>query len=151
MRTIITKTRQAIEDTREMLKDKEEENYKQQTKFYENFVHKDFKQLEKELFPVEDLHIGELNPQIGRRIHNQKLNRLRYMQEEQQTTMLGGKGGSLSQSQNYSKQKLNPWAISRMGHRRCIGEPSYLKECSQSQLAQQKKSFGQFLQQMPYN
>ena len=29
------------------------------------------KQLEQELFPVTDIHIGELNPTIGRRVFNQ--------------------------------------------------------------------------------
>ena len=29
-----------------------------------------FKTLEAELFPVEDVQIGELNPVLGRRVHN---------------------------------------------------------------------------------
>ena len=62
MRTIITKTRKVIEESKEMLKDREQERYNQQVKFYENFMKNDFKRLESELFPIEDLHMGELNP-----------------------------------------------------------------------------------------
>ena len=38
--------------------------------FFNNFLVNDMRELERELFPVTDLHMGELNPQIGRRIHN---------------------------------------------------------------------------------
>ena len=46
MRTIITKTRKVIEESKEMLKDREQERYNQQVKFYENFMKNDFKRLE---------------------------------------------------------------------------------------------------------
>lgn len=46
MRTIITKTRKVIEESKEMLKDREQERYNQQVKFYENYVKNDFKRLE---------------------------------------------------------------------------------------------------------
>lgn len=40
-----------------------------EARFYENFVKDDMRQLEAELFPADQIHIGELNPIIGRRIH----------------------------------------------------------------------------------
>ena len=45
--------------------------------FFENFLTEDILQLEMELFPVEDLHIGEINPVLGQRIQNDKLEHLR--------------------------------------------------------------------------
>lgn len=51
------------------------------------------------------------------------MSRLRYMQQQQIMQANG-----LSQSFVHSKRKLNPWAHSMMGHRRCTGEPSYLRD-----------------------
>ena len=45
--------------------------------FFENFLTEDILQLEMELFPVEDLHIGEINPVLGQCIQNDKLEHLR--------------------------------------------------------------------------
>ena len=79
MRTIITKTKRLIRESKELLIDKEKEELKQKTKFYENFIQDDMRMAEQELFPIEDIHIGELNLQIGQRIHNEKLSQLRMM------------------------------------------------------------------------
>ena len=49
--------------------------------FFENFLTEDILQLEMELFPVEDLHIGEINPVIAQRIHNDKLEHLRSIRK----------------------------------------------------------------------
>ena len=62
MRTIITKTKRLIRESKELLIDKEKEELKQRTKFYENFIQDDMRMAEQELFPIEDIHIGELNP-----------------------------------------------------------------------------------------
>ena len=70
MRTIITKTRAAIRETQTFLMSPLEKMSKKENRFYESFVKDDMRQLEAELFPADQIHIGELNPIIGRRIHN---------------------------------------------------------------------------------
>ena len=40
--------------------------------------------MEHELFPIEDVHMGELNPMIGRRIFNQKMGELKNMRSHLQ-------------------------------------------------------------------
>ena len=46
MRTIITKTRQAILDSKLMLQDQEQVEMKRDMKFYDNFIVNDMKELE---------------------------------------------------------------------------------------------------------
>ena len=62
-----------------MLKDDKVEEMDHRASFFNNFLANDMRELERELFPVKDLHMGELNPQIGRRIYHQKLSDLRHM------------------------------------------------------------------------
>lgn len=60
----------------------------------------------------------------------------------------GGNNGNsvLSQSvENLRKRRINPWSASHTGHRRCTGEPGYLKDTQDNILRQNKSSFGRFM------
>ena len=115
IRTIMTKTQREIAETKELLRDKSAEKH---FAFFETFLENDIKYIDRELFPVNELHMGELNPALGRRIHNKKLHQLsRYIQSNE-----------LSKSFDQKVKKQNPWENFRLGHRRCTGEPSYLMD-----------------------
>ena len=42
----------------------------------------DMQEVDAQLFPVEELHVGELNPMIGRRIFSHKLGKLKQMRRQ---------------------------------------------------------------------
>ena len=88
--------------------------------FFENFLTEDILQLEMELFPVEDLHIGEINPVIAQRIHNDKLEHLRLIRKSVNSNR------PISVDATRRTAGRNPWSASRTAHRKCTGEGSYL-------------------------
>ena len=51
-----------------------EKSFEQEIKFYEQFLKEDMKKIDEELFPHDELHTGELNPIVGRRLFAQKMN-----------------------------------------------------------------------------
>ena len=68
MRTIMTKTGSGLSAVKEILADDEEGRLKQEMVFFEKILKEDMNGIDAELFPVEELHLGELNPAIGRQV-----------------------------------------------------------------------------------
>ena len=54
--------------------------FAEHSRFYNTFVKQDLTELEHELFPAFDLHIGELHPAIGKRLQQLRLSELRQME-----------------------------------------------------------------------
>jgi len=75
MRTVVTKTKNAQHECKKMVEGAQEED----ARFFDKFLEEEMHELEQELFPIEELHIGELNPIIGKRILQQKLSKLKYL------------------------------------------------------------------------
>ena len=97
IRTIVSKTRQVIIESKEMLKNKDEEK---QMQFFSDFVRNDIGEVERELFPIADLHMGEINPTLARRIFNQKLSQ--YGSSNLNKSFDGSTRGAASRT-------YNPW------------------------------------------